>query len=50
MVMVGGLVVISTLGRVCVETTEGAAGVAGTVGLTDGRHSEYDTWQTLWVQ
>lgn len=50
MVMVGGLVVISTLGRVCMETIEGTAGVAGTVGLADGRHSEYDTWQTLWVQ
>lgn len=50
MVLVGGLVVMSILGRVCMETVEGTAGVVGTVGLADGGHSEYDTWQTLWVQ
>lgn len=49
-VTAGGLVVLSTLGKVLVEAAVGAAGMAGTVGLADGRHSEDDTWQTLWVQ
>ncbi|TNN80747.1 hypothetical protein EYF80_008981 [Liparis tanakae] len=44
---VGGSVLMSTLGRLCMDTVEGTAGVVGTVGLADGEHSEYDTWQTL---
>lgn len=35
------------LGRVCMDSVEGTAGVVGKVGLADGGHSEYDTWQTL---
>lgn len=50
MVIAGDVVVISTLGRACMETVEGTAGMVGTVGLTDGGHSKYDTWQILWVQ
>lgn len=50
MVMVGSLVALSMLDRVRMRPTESMTGVAGTVRLADGRHSEYDTWQTLWVQ
>lgn len=49
-VFMGGFVVMSTEGVVCMETQEGTTDVVGTVGLADGGHSEYDTWQTLWVQ
>lgn len=38
---------MSTLSRVRVETIVGTAGIVGTVGLADGGHSEYSTWQTL---
>lgn len=51
MVIVGGrLVVVSVVVRARAEAAVGMAGVAGTLGLADGGHSEYDTWQTLWVQ
>lgn len=41
---------MSTPGWACAGTMEGTAGVVGTVGLADGRHSEHEPWQTLWVQ
>lgn len=36
-----------TLSRLGMETAVDAAGLVGTVGLADGGHSKYPTWQTL---